>query len=338
MQWIYHLIFLACVFLTTLVLTGVLLRLLHRYTILDYPNQRSSHSTPTPKGAGIVVIGCISISWIIAAWTTQIAGGVLVAIIAALALAILSWFDDIRGISPIWRLLSQISIVTVVLFIAWSWPNSEFNFLGDLLPLALVYLFIGLIWVWFINLFNFMDGIDGISGIETVSIGIGIALVVLVAGLEPILAILGLALSASALGFLVWNWQPAKIFLGDVGSIPLGFLLGWLLLQLAVSGQWVSALILPLYYIADTSIILLRRGLRGEKVWQSHNEHFYQQAVLHGLSHAKVAFYVFLANVSLIIFATTAAIGWSWPSLICAVVVVLILIFIFSARRVSGKS
>jgi UDP-N-acetylmuramyl pentapeptide phosphotransferase/UDP-N-acetylglucosamine-1-phosphate transferase len=338
MQWFYSLIFLGCVFLATLVLTGVLLRFLRSYDILDYPNHRSSHSIPTPKGAGIVVIGCISLSWIIATWPTPMAENTLVTVLAALVLALLSWFDDIRGLSPLWRFLSQISAVTFVMLLAWSWPKSEFNSYSELWLIILAYIVVGLIWVWFINLFNFMDGVDGISSIETISIGIGIAIIVFITGLEPILGILGLILSASALGFLVWNWQPAKIFLGDVGSIPLGFLLGWLLLQLAVSGQWTSALILPLYYILDTTVILLRRGLSGKKIWQAHNEHFYQQAVLRGFSHAKVVCYIFLVNVFLIILSTTAALGWHWLSLISAVVIVACLLFIFSAKRGSRKS
>jgi UDP-N-acetylmuramyl pentapeptide phosphotransferase/UDP-N-acetylglucosamine-1-phosphate transferase len=337
MQWSLPLIFFGCVFLATLVLTGVLVRFFRTHNILDYPNQRSSHSIPTPKGAGIAVIGCVSVSWIIVTWSTPMAGDTLVVVFAALFLATVSWFDDIKGLSTLWRFFAQISAVTFVLLIAWSWPKSEFILFGEKWSVIWAYFAIGIVWVWFINLFNFMDGVDGISGIETATIGIGVALICLVAGLESILGLFGIILSASALGFLVWNWHPAKIFLGDVGSIPLGFLLGWLLLQLAVSGQWATALILPLYYIGDATITLVRRGLLGKKVWHAHNEHFYQQAILRGFSHSKVVCYIFFINVAMIILAITAALGWVWLSLISAGMIVMWLLFFFSARSGPGK-
>lgn len=107
-------------------------------------------------------------------------------------------------------------------------------------------------------------------------------------------------LAATVLGFLWWNRPPAQIFLGDVGSITIGFLLGWLLLQVALSGYWASALILPLYYLTDATITLVKRGLRGEKVWQAHREHFYQHAVQSGKTHGAVSFAIFLANLCLV--------------------------------------
>jgi UDP-N-acetylmuramyl pentapeptide phosphotransferase/UDP-N-acetylglucosamine-1-phosphate transferase len=144
-----------------------------------------------------------------------------------------------------------------------------------------------------------MDGIDGIAGTESVVLGIGLALVFALGGaLLP--AGLSLLVAAAALGFLVWNWQPARIFLGDVGSVPLGFLLGWLLLLAAAGGQWAAALILPGVYWADATLTLLRRGLRGERLWRPHREHFYQRAVQRGLGHGQVARRVGLAGACLI--------------------------------------
>ncbi|MDH3702467.1 MAG: glycosyl transferase, partial [Alphaproteobacteria bacterium] len=110
----------------------------------------------------------------------------------------------------------------------------------------------------------------------------------------------------AALGFLRFNWHPARIFLGDVGSVPLGYLLGWLLLQAAAAGYWAPALILPLYYLADATITLLRRAARREKVWQAHREHFYQRAVQNGRSHARVSLAVLAANVVLAALALVA--------------------------------
>jgi UDP-N-acetylmuramyl pentapeptide phosphotransferase/UDP-N-acetylglucosamine-1-phosphate transferase len=110
-------------------------------------------------------------------------------------------------------------------------------------------------------------------------------------------------LAAAAIGFLAWNWHPARIFLGDSGSVPLGYLLGWLLLRLAGEGLWAPALILPAYYWADATLTLLKRAARGEKIWQAHRQHFYQQAVQGGASHAQVAMMIVTANLCLIIAA-----------------------------------
>ena len=200
---------------------------------------------------------------------------------------------------------------------------SENLFSGGLLPPGLDMVAAGLLWVWFINLFNFMDGIDGIAGVEAASIGVGIALVSVAAGLSDVFGTFGLAIAAASLGFLIWNWHPAKIFLGDIGSVPLGFMLGGLLLWLAANGQWAAALILPLYYLADSTITLLKRFVRGEKVWQAHRQHFYQQALAHGLSHDHVVRHVLFVDLVLIALAVAAARGWVGAALISAPILVL---------------
>jgi len=310
MHWSNTLIIAAAVFVASLSGTGGVIRLLRARAILDYPNERSSHSTPTPKGGGIAVIGWIAIAWVAIAWPTPMAGDATAIIVAALGLAVLSWIDDLRGLNPVWRLLAQVIAVTFVLSLSWDPSTPENGYFGGLLPGAWDILAAGLAWVWFINLFNFMDGIDGIAGVETAAIGIGVALVAAMAGLAPLFGPFGIAVAASALGFLWWNWHPAKIFLGDVGSVPLGFLLGWLLLELAAAGQWAPAIILPLYYLADATLTLMRRGLRGEKIWQAHREHFYQHAVAHGLKHAEVVRYILFANVALMACAVAATLGW----------------------------
>ena len=121
-----------------------------------------------------------------------------------------------------------------------------------------------------------MDGIDGIAGIQTLSIGLGIYIIGAIN--MPFDASHGqaLVLAAAAIGFLAWNWHPARIFLGDVGSIPMGFLVGWLLLNLASNGFWQAALILQFYYLVDSTLTLIKRIMKGMVVWQPHKEHFYQ--------------------------------------------------------------
>ena len=280
--------------------------------MLDRPNERSSHVVPTPRGGGIAVTGTSLAAWLVLLATGVIAlPSMIVVVIAAAGLAIVSWIDDLRGLSPAVRLLAQIAaVVAGVLALPSDLPIFE-----GWLPDGLDGVAVALLWVWFVNLFNFMDGIDGIDGSEAAAIGIGIALV---AGGGPALAAPAAAIAAAALGFLVWNWAPARIFLGDVGSVPLGYLLGYLLFLIAGRGQWQAALILPLYFLADATITLLRRLARGARVWQAHREHFYQCAVQHGLSHAAVVRRAIAANVALIGCAVAASRGWGFAGLAVA--------------------
>src|SRR5207247_2037272 len=199
----------------------------------------------------------------------------LIVLFGAGLLAAISWLDDLRGLSPAMRLAAQ--FVAVGLGIIAAMPAGPV-FQGWLMP-GLDTLAAGLLWLWFVNLFNFMDGIDGLAGSEAAAIAIGLVLCSgFGAGRDPGLAVLAATTAAAMLGFLAWNWAPARIFLGDVGSVPLGYLLGFLLLSVAWSGYWRIALILPLYFLADATITLFRRLARGEAVWRPHLQHFYQRA------------------------------------------------------------
>jgi UDP-N-acetylmuramyl pentapeptide phosphotransferase/UDP-N-acetylglucosamine-1-phosphate transferase len=294
--------------------TRLLIVVLRRGAVLDNPNERSSHVVPTPRGGGIAVIGTSVVAWL-ALWGAGLLPPSTVVIAAGAAgLAIVSWLDDLRGLSPGLRLLAQFVAVGAGIL---TLPQGAI-FQGWL-PLGLDRIAAALLWVWFVNLFNFMDGIDGIDASEAAAIGIGI---VFVAGGSLDLAAPAGAIAAAALGFLVWNWAPARIFLGDVGSVPLGYLLGFLLYRLAQRGAWQAALILPLYFLADATLTLLRRLARGERVWQAHREHFYQRAVQRGLGHAAVVLRVIAANVVLIACAYAAVRGWGFAALCVAVVTV----------------
>lgn len=308
-------------------LTGVVVRQLRRWSILDHPNVRSSHSAPTPRGGGLAVVTVLMAAWALFAFTRDSAPMDMAwLIVLAIFLAVVSWFDDLKGLSVLLRLTAQIGAVTVFMAVV---PAADPYFLG-LLPPVFDRLVAGCLWLWFVNLFNFMDGIDGMAAGETASIGIGIVLVAALAGLDDhdgSMGFAGMTLAAAALGFLVWNWHPAKVFLGDVGSIPLGFLIGWLLLELAVRGQPVAALILPLYYLTDATVTLGRRLLRGEHPWRAHKDHFYQRAVLSGLTHAAVVLRVFVANAFLIALAGLAAIGHGLLALVGGCLVTASLLF-----------
>src|SRR5882724_3673988 len=263
---------------------GALIPVLRRRAVLDRPNERSSHAVPTPRGGGIALIGAVLVVWLGLIVTGRIERTLLVIAAAALALAIVSWIDDLRGLSPALRLGAQVAAVA-----AWMGTLPPGAVFQGWLPPALDMAASGLLWLWFVNLFNFMDGIDGIAGSEAVAIGAALVLFASVgATRDPDLALLAASVAAASLGFLAWNWSPARIFMGDVGSVPLGYLLGFLMLGVASGGAWKIALILPLYFLADATLTLLRRLIRGEKVWQAHREHFYQRAVQQGLSHAAV--------------------------------------------------
>ena len=178
-------------------------------------------------------------------------------------------------------------------------------------PIAF-YVAVGFIWLWWVNLYNFMDGIDGIAGSEAAAIAGGLLLFTMLGnGADVSVALLSAAVLGASLGFLVWNWSPAKIFLGDVGSVPLGYLTGFLLIGLAGAGRWKIAMILPLYFLADATITLGRRLVGGERVWEAHRQHFYQKAVIRGLDHATVVRRVIAANLMLIACGWAAENGWA---------------------------
>lgn len=302
-------------FAASLAATRAVLAWLRHRQILDHPNERSSHSLPTPRGGGlavtpVTVAALILVAFFIGGQPTYLAAG-------ALLLMAISWVDDRKGLAPLPRFLAQAAIVAASLI----GLGSEALAFQGMLPLWADRLLIGLGWLWFVNLYNFMDGIDGITGVESAAIGLGLAAIATVAGPGGLLPP-AVIITAAALGFLVWNWHPARIFLGDSGSIPLGFLLGGLLVHLAVSGHLAAALILPAYYLADATITLLWRLKDGERIWQAHRRHFYQRAVRGGQSHARVSLLVLGGNVLLIGAALLAALGHAVTGTVLALLVV----------------
>ncbi|HEV2263685.1 MAG TPA: glycosyltransferase family 4 protein [Stellaceae bacterium] len=285
------------------ILTALIRDWLRRRAILDRPSERSSHVRPVPRGAGLAVVAALTVAWLaLAARDAMPPDSVVIALVTA-ALALLSFVDDLRGLPVAVRLAAHFiaALITLAFF-----PHDALVFQG-LLPLPLDRAAAALLWVWFVNLYNFMDGIDGITGVETVCIGLGVAAVSFVG--SGGLAAAALVVVAVALGFLRFNWQPASVFLGDAGSVPLGYVMGWLLLVLARDGQWAPALILPLYYLADATVTLARRARRGEAPWRAHRDHFYQRA-LRGNDHAAVARLVLAGDVGLIALALLAL---AWP-------------------------
>jgi len=316
LDWIFPLLLAGpAVFGATVAATWLVAGVLRRRAVLDHPNERSSHDAPTPRGGGWGVVPVLLLAWgglsALGAAPAPTDLGPLLA--AAVGLALISWWDDLRGLPALPRLAAQ----GLAVFVGLGALPGDGLLLQGLAPVWLDHALVGLAWMWFINLFNFMDGIDGITGSELAGIGIGLALALAVsaalagAAIADVAPLLwpALALGAAGAAFLVWNWHPARIFLGDVGSVPLGFLTAWLLLAAAIQGAWLPALILPLYYLTDATVTLGRRVLRGARFWQAHREHAYQHAVQAGKSHARVARAVVITNAMLIACALAAAAG-----------------------------
>jgi UDP-N-acetylmuramyl pentapeptide phosphotransferase/UDP-N-acetylglucosamine-1-phosphate transferase len=276
-------------------LTGLYVRLMSARP--EAPNERSMHTVPVPAGAGLAIVVATGLPWL--AWQgshLEAPRALLLTLFAALAAV--SWIDDRRALSPLVRLGLHALAVALCL---WTLP-AEAQAL-PFLPLGLERVLTAVAWLWFINLFNFMDGIDGLAGSEAVALALGYTLLFLAGGLDSRYASLALFAAAASVGYLFWNWHPAKVFMGDAGSIPLGFLLGWLLIDLAVHRHLAAAAILPLYFVADATITLFRRILRGDRPWEAHREHYYQRAVLGGASPPAVVARVTLANTVLLALA-----------------------------------
>jgi len=253
---------------------GVLRLLMAKFgrVALDRPNERSLHEQPVPRTGGIAVLAGAAVSLAFGV------GSLWLPIGLAAGLAVLSFVDDVRGLHTGMRLATHLAAAGVL---AWY-------LLSPMQPLALVLLALGVAWIT--NLYNFMDGSDGLAGgMALIGFG-GYALAAALAGHVP-LAALDIALAASAGAFLLLNFPPARIFLGDVGSVPLGFLAA--ALGLAGWRDDVWPLWFPLLvfapFIGDATLTLLRRLARGERVWRAHREHYYQRLVRMGAGHRGAA-------------------------------------------------
>ncbi len=333
MTWTTHVAVFVMLHVAAFAGAGLAFMLLSWLNLFDHPNERSSHASPVPRGAGVVLTPVLAAAvGGIGLYGPKPPEAAAAVAVIAIALGVVSWLDDRRGVPIGLRLVAQVGAIAAALYVM----RDAGPFFGGALSFWLDRALAGFLWLWFVNLFNFMDGIDGISGAETAVIGFGVAAVAALTGAVGGLSLIGVAFAAAATGFLWWNWHPAKIFLGDVGSIPLGFLLGWLLLKLAEHGQWEAALILPLYYLADATLTLIRRILRREKFWRAHRQHFYQRAAHGRLGHGGVTLAVSACGGALVLAAVAASLGWPVPALAAAAVTVAALLNILSrAGRVS---
>jgi UDP-N-acetylmuramyl pentapeptide phosphotransferase/UDP-N-acetylglucosamine-1-phosphate transferase len=275
----------------------LLLPLFRRYA-LARPNARSSHSAPTPQGGGVAVI--LAVIFALGIDSAFIGpGGVVLADAlplgaAVVLLTILGAIDDVFPIAPLRRLAVQ----AVAVILAVLTMPTELRAI-PVMPLGVERAGEIVAGLWFVNLVNFMDGIDWMTVAETVPSTASIFIFALCGAAPPPAGSVALALCGAVLGFALFNRPVARLFLGDVGSLPIGLLLFWLLLQLAGNGHLTAALLLPLYYVADTTITLLGRMVRGERITEAHRTHFYQLAIVRGSSVMTVVRSVFAVNLAL---------------------------------------
>ena len=273
------------------------------------PNPRSSHDTPVPQGGGIaVVLATLAVTWAAVLLWPNLSHGQIqhfwIVVAAAILLTILGTIDDMHSLPATVRLIAQgIAVGDVMIAL----PD-ELRLLPQL-PWWMDRACLLIAGVWFVNLVNFMDGIDWMTVAEFVPVTGAIVLLGLVGAVEPLPALVAAALVGAMVGFAPFNRPVAQVFLGDVGSLPLGLLLGWLLVELAAMGHLAAALILPLYYLADATITLALRIVRGEAFWQAHRTHFYQRATDHGLAVREIVTRVFLANLALAALALVTAVA-----------------------------
>lgn len=266
----------------TWVLTGKVRVWALSRAVIDMPNTRSLHNAPTPRGGGLAVVivvlaleasllasGLLAAHWAWAGW------------IATLALALIGLRDDLKSLSAACRLFLQLMVCS-------AWAIWTFGFASDLPAMIMLTLKI-LCMVWVVNLYNFMDGSDGLAATQAIGASLLGALLAALLGLENI-AYLALLVAGSSAGFLRWNWQPAKIFLGDVGSYFLGGQFAVLCAATAWEGQWPffwAILLGP--FVVDATLTLLRRIMQGERWLAAHRTHAYQLLAQSGWSHESVA-------------------------------------------------
>jgi UDP-N-acetylmuramyl pentapeptide phosphotransferase/UDP-N-acetylglucosamine-1-phosphate transferase len=298
------------VLIAAMAVSAGLITLLRPYMVryaLARPNARSSHKEPTPQGGGIAVVAAtLAGVWLGMALTSfgvATSWQFMALTAAAAVLALTGAIDDIRGLGAVPRLLIQFATVGLVIALL---PR-DFNVVPNL-PFWLERALLVFGAVWLVNLTNFMDGIDWMTVAEVVPVTAGVALLGLAGAASASTVLAALALLGAMIGFAPFNRPVARLFLGDVGSLPVGLMLGWILIMLAGKGHLASALLLPLYYLADASITLARRVMRREAVWEAHRTHFYQRATDNGFSVLEIVVRVFVLNVALAGLAVVSAI------------------------------
>jgi UDP-N-acetylmuramyl pentapeptide phosphotransferase/UDP-N-acetylglucosamine-1-phosphate transferase len=278
---------------------------LERYALAK-PNARSSHRQPTPQGGGIAVIAATVVATVLGIFIlgASFTASLGMAFVSVVVMTCVGAADDVRSLDVAPRLALQ---ALAVLATIYALPDDLR--VVSFLPLWLERLLLFAGGVWFVNLVNFMDGIDWMTVAEVVPITAAVVVLGCLGALARDTIAVALALCGAMLGFAYFNRPTARLFLGDVGSLPIGLLVGWLLVLVAGTGHFAAALLLPLYYLADATLTLIRRWSNGERVWQAHRTHYYQRATDRGFSVTEVVTRVFAVNVALAVLAVVTVLA-----------------------------
>lgn len=289
--------------LLILVLKPLLVRL-----FLAQPNARSSHKIATPQGAGLAVMTSVVAGSALAAafWVGQVEPSLVPIFATAVGLTVLGALDDAHALPVSWRLIGQIVAALVLVF---SLPQG-FQLLPGLVPLAVERALIAFGTVWFINAINFLDGLDWMTVVQVVPMTLGVVALQVFGMVPDGVGLLALALLGAVLGFAVFNKHPAQVFLGDAGSLPIGFCLAFMLIFVA-KANLAAALLLALYTLADATLTLFRRMAAKEPIFSAHRTHFYQRAMAEGFSVPQVTTRIFLLESLLAVLAVSAALAGS---------------------------
>ena len=318
------------------VLTDQIRKFALMHGVLDVPNERSSHTTATPRGGGLAIALIATSAMLALAWLGDLKPPLLVSLLGGTVVAAVGFVDDRRSVHAGIRL--AVHIAAALWAVSW---------LGGLPPLRIGEHLVQLGWpvellavlgiTWTVNLFNFMDGIDGLAAAEAAFIAYAGATLGLASGHAAEVSAVAFAFGATCSGFLLWNWAPAKVFMGDVGSGYMGYVIVVLALGAARENPvalW-AWLILGGVFFVDATVTLLRRLLRGERVYEAHRSHAYQWLARRWGSHAKVTCAVMIVNVLWLL--PCAVFATRRPSLAAATVIVAFTPLVLVAIATSGR-
>ena len=287
--------------LASVITTSVIRYFSIKNNFLDIPNDRSSHLAPIPKGGGISIIGTLIFTIVILFYYKMVASEFVISMTIGLVIvSVVALVDDYKNLSPMIRVIIYIISAAFSLFMIGGLDSVSIN--NHSYNLSYIGYFLGVLFlVWLTNLYNFMDGTDGFAAIQTISVSIFCFFLFYLSNNVPFFIIL-LCLTSTTIGFLYWNWSPAKIFMGDVGSCGIGFFFGLFSIyteraEIISITVW---LIILSPFIGDATLTLLKRIINNEKWYEAHNSHAYQILHQSGLSHSRLALNLLFINICLI--------------------------------------
>lgn len=327
---------LTLVFIASFTGTALLRRYALARNVIDVPNERSSHTVPTPRGGGVAIVISFLLGLAVAALTAQLNTTLVLWLsAAAMLIAVVGFIDDHQHIPAGWRLLCHFTGATMAVYAVGGLPPLQFfgvlldlGLAGDVLAVVAV--------VWMINLTNFMDGIDGIASAQAISLSLGLLLLIWLQ--QQQLQLLPLLLACATAGFFCWNFPPARIFMGDAGSGCLGLLLASLILfsaHLAPALFW-SGVILFAVFIVDATYTLLVRLARGKKLYEAHRSHSYQIAARYFGQHKKVTLVVVLINLGWLL-PWALLVNYQWVNAQLAVLLAYLPLILLARRLKAGQ-